>query len=101
MTAVAIVLLIVPGMVNATVDLRRIYDKRDRGYELTRDEVAALADLRSDRRAGGVVAPLPMASAIPEVTGDTSYDVTSIVRDEAGDDVARAVVTWKLGLKTK
>jgi acyl-coenzyme A thioesterase PaaI-like protein len=36
--------------------------------------------------------------AIPDVTGDTRYDVTATVKDEAGDEVARATINWKLGL---
>jgi acyl-coenzyme A thioesterase PaaI-like protein len=35
--------------------------------------------------------------AIPDVTGDTRYDVTATVKDEAGDEVARATINWKLG----
>lgn len=35
--------------------------------------------------------------AVPNVTTDTTYDVTSTVRNEAGEEVARAVVTWNLG----
>jgi len=35
---------------------------------------------------------------VPTVTADQEYDVTSTVRDAAGDEVARATVTWRLGL---
>ena len=35
---------------------------------------------------------------VPEVTGDLPFEVTSHVRNAAGEDVARATVTWKLGL---
>lgn len=34
---------------------------------------------------------------VPTVTADQEYDVTSAVRDAAGDEVARATVTWRLG----
>jgi uncharacterized protein (TIGR00369 family) len=34
--------------------------------------------------------------SVPEVNGDTNYDVQSEVRDEAGDVVARATVNWLL-----
>ena len=34
--------------------------------------------------------------SVPEVSGDTKYDVQSEVRDEAGDVVARATVNWLL-----
>ena len=34
---------------------------------------------------------------IPTVTADTDYIVHSIVKNEAGEEVARAQVTWKLG----
>ena len=34
---------------------------------------------------------------VPNVTSDTVYDVTSVVRNQAGEDVARATVSWKLG----
>lgn len=33
---------------------------------------------------------------VPAVSGETRYDVHSVVRDEAGDDVARATVQWLL-----
>jgi acyl-coenzyme A thioesterase PaaI-like protein len=35
---------------------------------------------------------------VPAISGDTPFEVTSIVRNAAGEDVARATVTWKLGL---
>lgn len=35
--------------------------------------------------------------ALPDVTVDGTHDFTSQVRDGAGDVVARATVTWKLG----
>ena len=35
--------------------------------------------------------------AVPQVTQDTSYEVVSSVRDQAGDEVARATVSWRLG----
>ena len=34
--------------------------------------------------------------SVPEVSGDTKYDVQSEVRDQAGDVVARATVNWLL-----
>jgi len=34
---------------------------------------------------------------VPTVTADQEYDVTSTVRDAAGDEVASATVTWRLG----
>lgn len=34
---------------------------------------------------------------VPTVTQDTSYEVVSSVKDQAGDEVARATVTWRLG----
>jgi uncharacterized protein (TIGR00369 family) len=34
--------------------------------------------------------------SVPEVSGETKYDVQSEVRDEAGDVVARATVNWLL-----
>ncbi len=34
---------------------------------------------------------------VPSVTADTNFEVTSTVRNGAGEDVARATVTWKLG----
>lgn len=34
--------------------------------------------------------------SVPEVEGDTMYDVRADVRDAAGDVVARATVTWLL-----
>ena len=34
---------------------------------------------------------------IPNVTADTAYDVTSVVKNASGEEVARATVTWKLG----
>lgn len=34
---------------------------------------------------------------VPNVTSDMEYLVNSIVKNEAGEEVARAVVTWKLG----
>ncbi len=33
----------------------------------------------------------------PTVTADQEFDVTAAVRDAAGDEVARATVTWRLG----
>lgn len=36
---------------------------------------------------------------VPVVTGDTSYDVHAEIRDEAGDVVARATVTWLLSVR--
>jgi acyl-coenzyme A thioesterase PaaI-like protein len=33
---------------------------------------------------------------VPEVRGDTTFDVTAEVRDASGDPVARATVTWRL-----
>jgi acyl-coenzyme A thioesterase PaaI-like protein len=35
--------------------------------------------------------------AVPDVKGDMDYIVTSVVTNEAGEEVARAQVTWKLG----
>ena len=35
--------------------------------------------------------------ALPDVTVDGTHDFTSEVRDESGEVVARATVTWKLG----
>ena len=35
--------------------------------------------------------------ALPDVTRDGAHDFTSQVRDQAGDVVARATVTWRLG----
>jgi acyl-coenzyme A thioesterase PaaI-like protein len=35
---------------------------------------------------------------VPAISGDTQYDAIATIRDEAGDVVARAVVTWKLGI---
>jgi uncharacterized protein (TIGR00369 family) len=34
--------------------------------------------------------------SVPEVSGDTKYDVQSEVKDEAGDIVAKATVNWLL-----
>jgi acyl-coenzyme A thioesterase PaaI-like protein len=34
---------------------------------------------------------------LPDVSVDGTHDFTSTVKDAAGDDVARATVTWKLG----
>ena len=34
---------------------------------------------------------------LPDVTVNGTHEFTSSVRDEAGDEVARATVTWKLG----
>ncbi len=34
--------------------------------------------------------------AIPEVRGEVAHDVLAVVRDSAGDDVARATVRWLL-----
>jgi acyl-coenzyme A thioesterase PaaI-like protein len=34
--------------------------------------------------------------AVPNVTQDTNLDVHAVIRDEAGDVVARATVTWLL-----
>ena len=34
--------------------------------------------------------------AVPEFTGETKYDVTSEVKDESGEVVARATVNWLL-----
>jgi uncharacterized protein (TIGR00369 family) len=34
--------------------------------------------------------------SVPEIAGETTYDVQSEVRDEAGDVVARATVNWLL-----
>lgn len=34
---------------------------------------------------------------LPDVTVDGTHRFTSTVRDAAGDEVARATVTWKLG----
>jgi acyl-coenzyme A thioesterase PaaI-like protein len=34
---------------------------------------------------------------VPTVAADMEYDVESVVRDAAGDEVAYATVTWKLG----
>lgn len=36
--------------------------------------------------------------SVPAITGDTPFEVTATVRNAAGEDVARATVTWKLGL---
>lgn len=36
---------------------------------------------------------------VPEITGDTTCDLHTDVRDAAGDVVARATVTWKLSPK--
>ena len=33
---------------------------------------------------------------VPAIQGDTRYDVQSVVKDEAGDVVAKATVTWLL-----
>jgi acyl-coenzyme A thioesterase PaaI-like protein len=33
---------------------------------------------------------------LPEVTGDTSFDVQSEIKDQTGDVVAHATVTWLL-----
>lgn len=33
---------------------------------------------------------------VPSVSGETRYDVHSVVKDEAGDEVARATVQWLL-----
>jgi hypothetical protein len=33
----------------------------------------------------------------PVVTADQEHQVTAAVRDAAGDEVARATVTWRLG----
>jgi acyl-coenzyme A thioesterase PaaI-like protein len=35
--------------------------------------------------------------AVPTVTADLEHQVTATVRDAAGDEVARATVTWRLG----
>ena len=35
--------------------------------------------------------------SVPAVTADTEYEVTSIVRDAGGEEVAKATVTWRLG----
>ena len=35
--------------------------------------------------------------SVPTVTSDITFEVTSSVRNAAGEDVARATVTWKLG----
>lgn len=35
--------------------------------------------------------------AVPAVTEDCNYEVTATVKDQAGDEVARAQVTWRLG----
>lgn len=37
---------------------------------------------------------------VPDITGDTQYDAIATIRDDAGDVVARAIVTWKLGRAT-
>ena len=37
-------------------------------------------------------------STVPEVTGDTEYEVQADIRDPAGDTVARVTVRWRLGL---
>ncbi len=34
---------------------------------------------------------------VPAVTADTNFEVTSTVKNTAGEEVARATVTWKLG----
>ena len=36
--------------------------------------------------------------ALPQVTGDTDFDVTADIRDGAGKVVARVRVKWRLGL---
>jgi len=36
--------------------------------------------------------------ALPQVTGDTDFDVTADIRDGAGEVVARVRVKWRLGL---
>ncbi|HEY2805633.1 MAG TPA: hotdog fold domain-containing protein [Gemmatimonadales bacterium] len=35
---------------------------------------------------------------IPTVTGDMNFEVTSTVKNAAGEEVAHATVSWKLGL---
>ncbi|MEY4374529.1 MAG: hypothetical protein RL760_695 [Candidatus Eisenbacteria bacterium] len=35
---------------------------------------------------------------VPAVTGDTEFEVTATIRDEAGDTVATVRVQWRLGL---
>ena len=67
--AVAVAVLVVPGMVKVTRDLRRIYNRPEAGYELTGGEAAALADLAHEPGTGGVVAPLPLGSVVPAITG--------------------------------
>lgn len=37
---------------------------------------------------------------VPEIRGETSFDVTADVRDASGDAVARATVTWRLAPST-
>jgi acyl-coenzyme A thioesterase PaaI-like protein len=34
--------------------------------------------------------------SVPNVTGDTNFDIHAEIRDAAGDIVARATVTWLL-----
>jgi acyl-coenzyme A thioesterase PaaI-like protein len=36
---------------------------------------------------------------VPTVTKETSFDVHAEIRDEAGDVIARATVTWRLAPK--
>ena len=36
--------------------------------------------------------------ALPQVTGDTDFDVTADIRDASGEVVARVRVKWRLGL---
>ncbi len=33
---------------------------------------------------------------VPPITGDTSFDIHADIRDDSGDVVARATVTWRL-----